>query len=172
MAGAVIFRYSLDVQRFNRPIKAKIRWGALFVFTMAIWGGGYTFQRQFTREATVDSSTIAVDEAYNESDPVWDAGSRISDASELVDDSEGDAEVPRRPEMAASSPFTSHFPPAPREMYQDLERGITDNDIELDEIDPGSSHRLGPMRKNGFEDTSDPDHVSNNGQNSTAHLML
>lgn len=49
LVGATFFGYSLDYLPFRRAMKARIAWVALFALTMAIWGGGYAYQRQYTR---------------------------------------------------------------------------------------------------------------------------
>lgn len=49
--GACIFGFALDLP-FRRTLRAKAGWGALFVLTMVIWGGGYAFQKTYTREST------------------------------------------------------------------------------------------------------------------------
>ncbi|KAB2577118.1 putative duf895 domain membrane protein [Lasiodiplodia theobromae] len=55
IVGAFIFGYALDLERFRRTTRAKAVWVALFVLTMAIWGGGYAFQKTYTRaEAASD----------------------------------------------------------------------------------------------------------------------
>ena len=50
--GAYLFGYGLDIKRIRRSIKARIVWGVLLVLTFAIWGGGYAFQKQYTRGET------------------------------------------------------------------------------------------------------------------------
>ncbi|EOD47484.1 putative duf895 domain membrane protein [Neofusicoccum parvum] len=50
--GAYIFGYALDLQRFRRTTRAKVCWVVLFILTMAIWGGGYAFQKTYTRADT------------------------------------------------------------------------------------------------------------------------
>lgn len=52
--GAFVFGYALDMKRFPRRTRALGAWAALLVLTMAIWGGGYAFQRQYTR-ADIDA---------------------------------------------------------------------------------------------------------------------
>ena len=47
--GAYVFGYALDTTRLRRTLRAKIVLVVLFVITMAIWGGGYAWQRQYTR---------------------------------------------------------------------------------------------------------------------------
>ena len=50
--GACIFGYALDIQRVSRSTRAKAAWGVLFVITMAIWGGGYAWQKTYNRAET------------------------------------------------------------------------------------------------------------------------
>ncbi|MCJ1356723.1 MAG: hypothetical protein MMC33_006718 [Icmadophila ericetorum] len=52
--GAAVFGYALDISAISRSLRAKLVIGALFVLTMAIWGGGYAWQKQYTR------ATIAI----------------------------------------------------------------------------------------------------------------
>ena len=47
--GAYVFGYALDVSRVRRPMRARVALVALFVLTMAVWGGGYAWQRGYTR---------------------------------------------------------------------------------------------------------------------------
>ncbi len=47
--GAYIMGYALDV-KVRRTVRAKAMWIFLLVITMAVWGGGYAFQKTFTRE--------------------------------------------------------------------------------------------------------------------------
>ena len=47
--GAYVFGYALDVTRVRRTVRAKVAWIVLFVVTMAIWGGGYAWQKQYNR---------------------------------------------------------------------------------------------------------------------------
>ena len=49
IAGALVFGYALDISRFRRTVRAKAVWLVLFVITMVIWGGGYDFQKGYTR---------------------------------------------------------------------------------------------------------------------------
>jgi hypothetical protein len=53
MVGAAVFGLALDYPKISRPMRAKIALGALFAITMAIWGGGYSFQRRYTRAQSV-----------------------------------------------------------------------------------------------------------------------
>ena len=49
--GALIFGYALDFPRLRRTMRAKIALIVLLVITMVIWGGGYAFQKGYTRES-------------------------------------------------------------------------------------------------------------------------
>lgn len=50
IVGAFVFGYALDRSSIPRRIRARVCWVVLFVLTMAIWGGGYAFQKGYTRE--------------------------------------------------------------------------------------------------------------------------
>ncbi|KAJ5286878.1 hypothetical protein N7478_002564 [Penicillium angulare] len=63
MVGALIFGQLLDMKCFSRPTRAKINFGVLLAITMAIWGGGYDFQKQYTRE-TVKPDMDFMDSGY------------------------------------------------------------------------------------------------------------
>lgn len=56
IVGAYIFGYALDFKGIRRSLRARIAWLVLFTITFAIWGGGYAFQRTYTREETDDKS--------------------------------------------------------------------------------------------------------------------
>ena len=56
IVGAYIFGYALDYEGVRRSLRAKISWIAIFAITMAIWGGGYAFQKGYTRAETDDKS--------------------------------------------------------------------------------------------------------------------
>jgi hypothetical protein len=47
--GAYILGYALDAN-VRRTLRAKAGWVLIFVLTMAIWGGGYAFQKRYTRQ--------------------------------------------------------------------------------------------------------------------------
>ncbi|WPG99915.1 Hypothetical protein R9X50_00273600 [Acrodontium crateriforme] len=49
MVGALVFGFALDYPGIKRTTKAKINWIVLMVMTMAVWGGGYAFQKRYTR---------------------------------------------------------------------------------------------------------------------------
>jgi hypothetical protein len=54
MVGAGIFGYILDIPYFRRTVRAKGVWVILMILTFAVWGGGYAFQKGYTR-AEVDA---------------------------------------------------------------------------------------------------------------------
>ncbi|TWU71395.1 DUF895 domain membrane protein [Metarhizium rileyi] len=41
----------VDVQGVRRSVRARITWVVLLVFTFALWGGGYAYQKGYTRES-------------------------------------------------------------------------------------------------------------------------
>jgi MFS family permease len=45
MLGGLVIGMLLDIPGAKRPLRAKIGWGFLLVTGMAIWGGGYAFQK-------------------------------------------------------------------------------------------------------------------------------
>jgi hypothetical protein len=47
--GAYILGYALDA-KVRRTMRAKVSWVFILVITVVIWGGGYAFQRRYTRE--------------------------------------------------------------------------------------------------------------------------
>lgn len=55
--AAGIWGYLLDLEQIRRTIRAKVALGVLFVLTFAIWGGGYAFEKTYTR-ATVAEPTF------------------------------------------------------------------------------------------------------------------
>ncbi|KAJ5287437.1 hypothetical protein N7478_003123 [Penicillium angulare] len=50
IVAAVIIGPLLDVNTIRRSIRARWALGILFTLTMAIWGGGYAWQKKYTRE--------------------------------------------------------------------------------------------------------------------------
>jgi hypothetical protein len=50
--GALLYGYCMDIAAFRRSIRAKASLVLLFVLTLAIWGGGYAFQKNYTRAST------------------------------------------------------------------------------------------------------------------------
>ena len=61
IAGAYVFGYALDSKRFRRGMKARIVWGVLLVLTFAVWGGGYAYQKQYTRAETKPKTAYRMD---------------------------------------------------------------------------------------------------------------
>ncbi|KAE8354360.1 major facilitator superfamily domain-containing protein [Aspergillus coremiiformis] len=51
MFGGLLMGVLLDIPGLNRPWRARMNWLFLFVTGMAIWGGGYAFQRWYDRRA-------------------------------------------------------------------------------------------------------------------------
>ena len=50
MFGALIFGFALDFPNIRRTTRARLAWITMFGLTFAIWGGGYVFQRRYTRK--------------------------------------------------------------------------------------------------------------------------
>lgn len=63
MIGAFVFGQLLDFPGVRRTIRAKANLVLLFVITMGIWGGGYAFQKQYTRD-TVQPTKDFNDSGY------------------------------------------------------------------------------------------------------------
>lgn len=63
MIGALLFGQTLDLKWFSRPVRARINYFLLLAVTMGIWGGGYAFQKQYTRE-TVKATKDFTDSGY------------------------------------------------------------------------------------------------------------
>jgi hypothetical protein len=61
MFGALIFGFALDFPDIRRTTRAKFAWVAMFVLTFAVWGGGYVFQKKYTREDVALESHNAYD---------------------------------------------------------------------------------------------------------------
>jgi hypothetical protein len=51
IVGAGVWGYSLDTTYFRRTVRAKLALLILFTLTMAIWGGGYAYEKTYTRES-------------------------------------------------------------------------------------------------------------------------
>lgn len=62
MVGAFVFGFALDFPNIRRTTRAKFAWFAMLVLTFAIWGGGYVFQRNYTRK---DIESKGVDLQYD-----------------------------------------------------------------------------------------------------------
>jgi hypothetical protein len=61
MIGAFVFGFSLDTSRFSRTVRAKAALIILFVLTMVVWGGGYAWQRKYTRAMTGADDFVTTD---------------------------------------------------------------------------------------------------------------
>ena len=61
MIGAFVFGYALDVKKYRRSVRAKGALVVLFVLTLAIWGGGYAWQKQYTRAETSPKTYVKMD---------------------------------------------------------------------------------------------------------------
>ncbi|KAF1932031.1 uncharacterized protein M421DRAFT_416762 [Didymella exigua CBS 183.55] len=48
--GAAVFGFALDSPNIRRTTRAKIAWLVMFILTFGVWGGGYVFQRKYTRD--------------------------------------------------------------------------------------------------------------------------
>jgi len=59
--GSFIFGYALDHKAAKRSTRAQVAWFALFAITMVIWGGGYQFQKGFTRADASDKTRVRLD---------------------------------------------------------------------------------------------------------------
>ena len=59
--GAYVFGYMLDIRSLRRTLRAKVAWGLLFVLTMVIWGGGYAWQKGYTRAETSPKTYVKDD---------------------------------------------------------------------------------------------------------------
>lgn len=52
--GAITFGYALDAGNLRRSVRAKISFGALTLFTFAIWGGGWAWQKDQVERSIVE----------------------------------------------------------------------------------------------------------------------
>jgi hypothetical protein len=58
MLGAGMFGFALDFPNIRRTTRAKVAWVVMFVLTFAIWGGGYVFQKQYTRKLDSNGEVV------------------------------------------------------------------------------------------------------------------
>jgi hypothetical protein len=56
MLGALAFGFALDFPNVRRTTRAKIAWAAMMLLTFAVWGGGYAFQKKYTRQDVEEQS--------------------------------------------------------------------------------------------------------------------
>lgn len=60
--AAAVWGYCLDTERVRRTTRAKAALGVLFVLTFAIWGGGYAYEKTYTRASVAtDSGFVPTD---------------------------------------------------------------------------------------------------------------
>lgn len=59
--SALIVGFALDIKAVRRTTKAKGALATLFVLTMVIWGGGYAWQKQYTRAETSPKDYVKMD---------------------------------------------------------------------------------------------------------------
>lgn len=59
--GAWIFGFALDSTRFRRSTRARAAIVVLFVLTFVIWGGGYDWQKTYTRAETSAEGYVKLD---------------------------------------------------------------------------------------------------------------
>ncbi|KAI5297966.1 hypothetical protein KEM56_004403 [Ascosphaera pollenicola] len=61
MVGAFLFGQVLDLRGVKRSLRAKIGWGIIFSTGMAIWGGGYAYQKTMPSRDQITSDTKLMD---------------------------------------------------------------------------------------------------------------
>lgn len=61
IVAAVIMGPLLDLERFRRSVRAKAALIFLFVITMVVWGGGYAWQKGYTRESVSAPDFVPTD---------------------------------------------------------------------------------------------------------------
>jgi len=61
MFGALVFGFGLDFPNIRRTTRAKAAWVVMFVLTFAVWGGGYVFQRKYTRKDYTENNNFKGD---------------------------------------------------------------------------------------------------------------
>jgi len=64
IVAAVIWGYALDIERVRRTVRAKTALVILFVLTMVIWGGGYAYEKTYTR----DTVNVKINPDYTPTD--------------------------------------------------------------------------------------------------------
>ena len=58
IVAAGIWGYTLDLQSVRRSTLAKANWAVLVVLTFAVWGGGYAFEKTYTRETVSQDAPV------------------------------------------------------------------------------------------------------------------
>ncbi|KAL1963035.1 hypothetical protein VTN77DRAFT_8783 [Rasamsonia byssochlamydoides] len=61
IVAASTFGPLLDIKYFRRTVRAKVALIVVFVLTMAIYGGGYAWQKQYTRETVSSTDFVPTD---------------------------------------------------------------------------------------------------------------
>ena len=59
--AAGIWGNMLDITLVRRSVRAKINWGVMVVLTFAIWGGGYAYEKTYTRATVAEKTFQATD---------------------------------------------------------------------------------------------------------------
>jgi hypothetical protein len=59
--GALLLGYALDTPTIRRSVRAKACLLMLFVATMVVWGGGYAWQKKYTRATTSADDFVPTD---------------------------------------------------------------------------------------------------------------
>ena len=54
--AAVIWGVLLDMGTIRRSTRAKLAWGALLILTVSIWGGGYAYEKTYTRDDALNGT--------------------------------------------------------------------------------------------------------------------
>jgi hypothetical protein len=68
IVAAIFLGPLLDIKYFRRSVRAKGALVFLFTLTMAIWGGGYAWQKGYTRESTVPYDAVKNPDGFH----AWD----------------------------------------------------------------------------------------------------
>ncbi|KAB8073595.1 MFS general substrate transporter [Aspergillus leporis] len=58
MVAAYLFGITLDLKLLSRPMRARLNLGLLMALLMAIWGGGYAFQKTYTRDSVSEETAV------------------------------------------------------------------------------------------------------------------
>jgi hypothetical protein len=61
IVAAVLIGPLLDIEGVRRSLRARVALGVLFLLTMAIWGGGFAWQKQYTRASVKADSFTPTD---------------------------------------------------------------------------------------------------------------
>jgi MFS family permease len=65
MFGGLVMGLILDMPGLSRPHRARVAWAFLFVSGMAIWGGGYAFEKWSTHRIHVDGRKQDIDFSWS-----------------------------------------------------------------------------------------------------------